>query len=156
MKKILALIIILFGILLGIVFAKNYLSENNSPFSKTATIAINEQKIKLDIADTAEKKEIGLSNKENIPNDRGMLFTFDKPDYYSFWMKNMKFPIDIIFIRDGAIVTIFENVNPPASSEQNAPIYQPKSPADTVLEINAGLSSKYGFGEGDKVKIEGL
>lgn len=156
MKKIFALIIILFGILLGIVVAQNYLSKNNSPFSKTGTIAINEQKIKLDIADTDEKKEIGLSNKENIPNDRGMLFTFDKPDYYSFWMKNMKFPIDIIFIKDGTIVTIFENVNPPASSEQSTPIYQPKSPADMVLEINAGLSSKYGFKEGSKVKLENL
>jgi len=156
MKKILALVIILFGILLGIVVARNYLGENNSFFTNTPVATINDQEFKLDVADTDTEKENGLSNRSDLPQDRGMLFIFDKPDYYSFWMKNMKFPIDIIFIRDGAIVTIYSNLEHPTPTEQNPPIYQPKSPANMVLEINAGLSSKYGFKEGDKIELENL
>ncbi|MEX2013076.1 MAG: DUF192 domain-containing protein [Candidatus Levyibacteriota bacterium] len=153
MKKIFALVIILLGILLGIVVARNYLNGGNSLFPSSQTATINDHKFKLDVASTDIEKENGLSNKTDLPADQGMLFIFDKPDYYSFWMKNMKFPIDIIFIRDGTVVTIYNDVAPPAPSEQNPLIYQPKSPADMVLEINAGLSSKYGFKEGDKIKL---
>ena len=82
-----------------------------------------------------------------------MLFPFEKPGYYSFWMKNMKFPIDIIFIKSGKIVTIHKDVMPPKNLTDALPIYNPKEPADTVLEINAGLSEDYKFKEGDEVKL---
>lgn len=154
MKKVVVLIIILFGVLLGIAIAQNYLQSNNSFFTKSPTQTIGDKTLKLDIAKTNEEREIGLTNKNSLADDRGMLFIFEKPDYYSFWMKNMKFPIDIIFIRGDTIVTIYTDVQPPISSDQSIPIYQPKSPADSVLEINAGLSKKYNFKEGDKVKNE--
>ncbi|MEX2007690.1 MAG: DUF192 domain-containing protein [Candidatus Levyibacteriota bacterium] len=155
MKKVLALVILLFAILLGILLAQNYLKNNSFNFGKTSTATIDDHKFKLNVARSAEEKEVGLSEMKELPEDQGMLFIFDKPDYYSFWMKNMKFPIDIIFINGDTIVTINENLKPPTDN-QNASIFQPKSPANYVLEINAGLSSKYGLEEGDKVKIEGL
>ena len=85
-----------------------------------------------------------------------MLFPFEKADYYSFWMKNMKFPIDIIYINKNHIVTIHQNIKPPKTKEESLPIYKPEDPSDTVLEINAGLSEKYKFKKGDTVKTENL
>jgi uncharacterized membrane protein (UPF0127 family) len=66
----------------------------------------------------------------------------------------MKFPLDIIFIRDKKIVDMVQNLQAPKSATENPQIYNPKAPADAVLEINAGLSSKYGFKEGDSVTIK--
>src|SRR3989344_7453771 len=80
---------------------------------KSPTAKINNYAFKLYIARTAEDKEIGLSKYKNLAKDVGMLFPFEKPDYYSFWMKQMKFPIYIIYIKDGTIVTIYKNVSPP-------------------------------------------
>ena len=81
-----------------------------------------------------------------------MLFLYDTPDYYQFWMKGMAFPLDIIFIRDSTIVTIARNVPPPIGDSE-LPRYGPDEPADKVLEINAGLCDKYGIQEGDTVDI---
>ena len=67
-------------------------------------------------------------------------------------MRNMEFPIDILFISDGKIVTLYKNVKPPIS-EQNLQLYSPSAPIDNVVEINAGLSDQYGFKEGDPVTI---
>jgi uncharacterized membrane protein (UPF0127 family) len=81
-----------------------------------------------------------------------MLFLFDPKETPSFWMKDMLFPIDIIFINDGTVVTVYKNVQPPIDG-QNLPLYKPNQPIDDVLEINAGLSEQYGIKEGDSVKI---
>ena len=80
---------------------------------KSPTAKINNHEFKLQIAKTAREKEVGLSKYEKLSKDIGMLFPFEKPDYYSFWMKQMKFSIDIIYIKDGKIVTIYKNVTPP-------------------------------------------
>ena len=68
-------------------------------------------------------------------------------------MHEMRFPLDIIFIRQNTIVAIFENLPYPKSKEETLPVYKPEKPADSVLEINGGLSKKYGFKAGDHVNI---
>ena len=117
-----------------------------------ATAQIHGKVFKLDIAASPRAREIGLSQTDSLPEDRGMLFLFDKPDYYPFWMKGMKFPLDILFIRDSTIVSIKRNLQPP-TSEGNPPSYAPEQPADRVLEINAGLCDKYNINVGDVVRI---
>ena len=67
----------------------------------------------------------------------------------------MKLPIDIIYINNDQIVTIQSNVLPP-KEEESPIVYIPTEPSDKVLEINAGLSEKYGFKKGDVVKIKNL
>lgn len=149
MKKVLILLAGLFIILLAVLIGQSYLK-------KTPTATIDDHKFKLMIAKTGKEKEIGLSETKNLPQDQGMLFPFDSPGYYSFWMKNMKFPIDIIFIKDNAIITIYKDVSPPKTSNESLPVYSPQSPADSVLEINASKSSQYDFKQGDTVKYENL
>ena len=117
------------------------------------TATIDGVKFNLDIARTQSQQEKGLAIYNSLPKNKGMLFPFPKPDYYAFWMKDMKFPIDIIYIRQSRIVTIFSDVLNPASPSAPLPILRPNAPSDTVLEINAGLSNKYGFKKGDFVQL---
>src|SRR3989338_9896472 len=148
MNKILAAFLILAIFLIGLGV---WQSSTKSPTAK-----INNHEFKLQIAKTAREKEIGLSKYENLSKDIGMLFPFEKADYYSFWMKQMKFPIDIIYIKDGKIITIYKNVSPPKKATEGLLIYKPKIPSSMVLEINAGLSSKYNLKEGDKISINNI
>lgn len=152
MKKILIFIAILLAIVVVGLIAQNHFKTR----SKTPTATINNHTFKLELAKTQKEKEIGLSNKKSLGKDAGMLFLFEKPDYYSFWMRNMRFSIDIIYIKDNRIVTIHKNVKPPKDANENLLVYNSSQPADKVLEIDAGLSEKYNFKEGDIVKLKGL
>lgn len=119
------------------------------------TADIKGQSIKLEIADSPEERQKGLSKRESLPQDTGMVFIFDKDDTYSFWMKDMQFPIDIIFLKDTKVVSVFHEV--PAfvgqgdAKTQNMTLYAPKTPANRVLELNAGQAKKYGLKEGDTI-----
>lgn len=156
MKKVLLLFALLLIIIGGLVLIQNYLKEGDvSFFKKTPIVTINNRKFKVAIASSQQEKEIGLSKTKSISENQGMIFLFEKPDYYSFWMKNMKFSIDIIYINNDTIVTIKNNV-PLIKDKENPTIYSPTQPADKVLEIQAGLSEKYKFRNGDKVIYENL
>lgn len=103
----------------------------------------------LYLADTAEKRIKGLSNVVSLKKNEGMLFLFDKPDYYSFWMKNMHFPIDLIFVKDKTTVDIFANIRPESYSKS----FITKEPANRVIELNAGEVEKLGLSVGDEVLL---
>lgn len=122
---------------------------------KSPTAKINNRTFKLYIAKSDKDKQVGLSKYKKIESTQGMVFAFPKASYYPFWMKEMKFPIDIIYINDGKIVTIYKNV-PIPKNNLNPPVYNSTAPADTVLEVNAGLSQKYNFKEGDRVNFSNI
>lgn len=123
---------------------------------QTPTTTINGQTFRLTVAADEKEKEVGLSNRTSLPNDMGMIFPFEEEGFHSFWMKGMKFPIDIIFIRDSRIVDILAQVKPPKSSSESLTVYKPKELADAVLEMNSGLSKKYQFKAGDLVTIKSM
>jgi uncharacterized membrane protein (UPF0127 family) len=148
-----ALIIILLLISFGV--SKVFFGKG-LPFQKQTTAEINNHIFKLTIAKSTKEKEIGLSGKKDLPKDQGMLFPFDKEGFYGFWMKNMQFPIDIIYIKKGKIITIFENVKPPKEAKGKLIVYQSTEPADSVLEIKAGLVKKYQIKVGNEVKYENI
>jgi uncharacterized protein len=157
MKKVL-LVFALFLIVVGaLYFTQNYIKGGGIlvPLKGTLTVTIDNHVFKVAKAASQKEREIGLSETKSISQDQGMLFLFDKPDYYPFWMKNMEFSIDIIYISNDTIVTIKENAQPPKNKE-NSIIYTPAKPSDKVLEIQSGLSKKYNFKNGDKVKYENL
>jgi uncharacterized membrane protein (UPF0127 family) len=122
---------------------------NLSP--KTPKAEINGQVFNLYLAETSKDQEIGLAKYNHLEQDQGMLFLFNKSDFYSFWMKDMKFPIDIIFIQDEKIVDVFNKV--PVAPNENLPVYKTVTKANKVLEINAGLANKYGIKIGSEIKI---
>ena len=145
MKKILYIVSILIVVLIGWFVL-------SSTIKKGPTARINNRTFNLYIAKSDKDRQIGLSKYNKIADNWGMVFQFGKADYYPFWMKEMKFPIDIIYVKDGKIVTIHQNVNPPQEN-QGLTIYNPESPADTVIEVNAGLSKKYNLKTGDRVSL---
>lgn len=118
------------------------------------TVTMKEQTFKVEVADTPEEQENGLSRKKSLPEDQGMLFIFDSPTTPAFWMKEMQFPIDIIFIADTTVTTIHENVQPPETETSPLRLYKPTAPSDKVLELNAGKVAELGLQVGDTIQIE--
>jgi uncharacterized protein len=114
------------------------------------TIYINDLAIPVTIADDPVERRQGLSNVKSLPSKEGKLFIFEKSDYYGFWMKEMLFPIDIIWIDETMkIVHIEENVLP--SSYPTS--YNPPVQARFVLELNAFFVDTFRLNIGDRVTI---
>lgn len=137
---------------LPIVFLFAACRPTTSVNSSQVIVSVNGHNYLAQIAKTDQERERGLSDRESLGAGQGMLFVFDKPDAYGFWMKDMKFPLDIIWINGNTVVDIKSNLPPEGHSP--ALIYKPQAPADYVLEINQGEVEKNGFKIGDKVEIK--
>lgn len=112
------------------------------------TIKIGGATIQAEFADTSEERARGLSGREKLGENEGMLFVFEGPSRHGIWMKNMKFAIDIIWISpDKKIADIAESVSPDTYPR----VFRPRKPALYVLEIKAGLFAKTGARVGDLV-----
>lgn len=111
----------------------------------TSVIKSPRGEIRVFVAKTPESREHGLSGYPALEPDQGMLFIFPVVSTYSFWMKDMNFPIDIIWITsDLKIVEISENVTP----ESYPKTFSPSGPVQFVLEVGAGEAEKHGFEPG--------
>lgn len=113
-------------------------------------------KLKVEIADTQAKRSKGLSDRQSLASDEGMLFVFPQPSKYSFWMKSVKFPLDFIWIRGSTVVDLLPNVSSPApgQTDESLPIYQPNTEVDKALEVPSGTIQRLNIKIGDSIKIE--
>ena len=103
-----------------------------------------------EVADTADQRYTGLSEHDSLGEDEGMLFVFEREGERSFVMRDMAFPIDMIFIgADGRITTIHE-----APTEDGSDLTSYRGEAKWVLEVNYGYTAEHGIEEGDHVEIE--
>lgn len=128
------------------------LSKNSeSEFYKSQTsVFIGGMTIKIEIADTEALREKGLSGHRPLKENEGMLFVFEKPDIYSFWMKDMLFPIDILWLdSEKEIVYIKKDAQPLSYPEA----FSSNLPAFYVLELSSGFSDRYNLKIGDKVSF---
>jgi uncharacterized protein len=88
-----------------------------------------------------EDRAMGLMFRPSLPKDRGMLFIFERSDFHSIWMKNCKFPIDIVWLdEDKKVVHVAESV-PPCKADP-CPVYNPLRRAAYVVELNAGQARR--------------
>jgi hypothetical protein len=116
------------------------------------TVLMPKGALEVEVADTYASRELGLSGRDKMGDDEGMLFIFEEPGRYGFWMKDMKFPLDMVWInQNGIVVNVERNVTPESYKEKKTYINQ--SDASYVLEINAGLAERFGLYIGSKVKI---
>ncbi len=115
-----------------------------------STITINGHSWQVALADEPKEQEQGLSGRTGLAADRGMLFIFPDSAQYGFWMKDMKFPLDIVWIKDNQVVGISEKLAP----ETYPSLFYPPAPVDKVLEINAGQVEKFNIKIGDVVKFK--
>lgn len=109
--------------------------------------------IMVELASNATSQSRGLSYRESLDEDRGMLFVYDKPMTQRFWMHEMNFPLDIIFINGDTVVQVAANVPYPQGGLPK--VITSSSKADKVLEINAGKAEEWGIVEGGKVALKG-
>ena len=117
---------------------------------ETGEVFINGTSIKTFVADDYCKLSLGLSGKKAIKDDEGMLFVFEKPGNYGFWMKDMKFPIDIIWIsKDFSVIGIEKNLKP----ETYPKIFGRDFISKYVLEVRSGFSDENEVKIGEPVKI---
>ncbi len=120
------------------------------------TIRVGDVAIQVEIADTPQTRAQGLSGRTDISAFHGMLFAFDKTDTTpGFWMKGMLISLDLIWIKNGAVVKIDKNVPPPGSSTPDSAlkVYVPGQPIDHVLEVAGGFSDANGITVGSKVDL---
>lgn len=121
----------------------------------TAQAMIGGTQIDLEVAKTPEQQTLGLMYRTFLPDDRGMLFVFDRPDFLGFWMKNCKISLDMIFLRDGVVRYI--EVNAPPCEADPCPTYGPTNVmVDQVIELRGGRSQELGVQLGDRISIEFL
>jgi uncharacterized protein len=146
-------LIIVFIVILVIFVGFAYLQFSRTPTPKS-TVAIDTHTFHVKVATTSAEQQQGLSGVKSLPQDQGMLFVFPTAQKYAFWMKEMKFPLDIIFMKDNKVVDFVENVPAPKNGETDLPIYQPANSANNVLEVNAGLVKKYDIKRNDTVTIK--
>jgi uncharacterized membrane protein (UPF0127 family) len=111
------------------------------------SVTIRNTDMYLEVVRDREKMEKGLGKRAGICEDCGMLFVFAKTGKYSFWMKDMQFPLDILWLLDGRIVKIEKNVQP-----SFAGVLVPSEEANAVLEVNASKSEELSLKIGDMVR----
>lgn len=104
-----------------------------------------------DMAETEADQRRGLGGREALDENMGMMFVFDQPGIYPFWMKDMKFAIDIIWLRGDQVVDL-ETLPPPAEGERPASRI-PREISDKVLEIRSGRAEELGIKVGSKVDL---
>lgn len=110
--------------------------------------------IQAEIADTPQKRALGLMYRESLKKDYGMLFVFSEPQAWTFWMKNTKIPLDLIWM-DGKkrVVYIERNVPICTRTDESCPQYRPNDDAMFVLEIAGGTADNYKIEKGAKLQF---
>ena len=104
--------------------------------------------LKVELADTPAKSEMGLMYRASMPKDHGMIFDFRPSREIDMWMKNCLFPQDMLFLDEtGTIVAIALDARP--GSER---LISPGFPIASVLELNGGAVKEFGIKTGDKVQ----
>ena len=112
----------------------------------------------VEVADTPEERQQGLSDRPSLAKDRGMLFVYEIPYQYTFWMPRMHFPLDMIWIDGDCVVVDITRDAQPEDEEKirtDPTYYSPRQPALYVLEVNSGIAAASGIDPGDQVSFGG-
>ena len=138
--------------ILFFILSLNYVSRAHSQ-EVLKTVCVKDVCVQVEVVDSDAARQQGLMFRENLPGGQGMLFVFEDEGRYGFWMKNMKFPIDIIWVdKEETIVDTKPDLSPcPESCE----IFSPRDKALYALEVHAGFARRNKIEIGDKVNIDG-
>lgn len=117
-----------------------------------AQVKVSDQVIQLEVAQTPEQQATGLMYRDRLADDRGMLFSFNPARRVSFWMKNVRINLDMVFLRNGQVKDVANNV-PPCTAEP-CPTYGPNTAIDQVIELRGGRATELGIQVGDRLKVQ--
>jgi uncharacterized protein len=155
-KKTLIEVAVVFAILLVLILILNYFVDEQEETVIIINAQLAGQDIVLEIADDSFSRAIGLSGREDLQENHGMIFVYEyEVEGLSFWMKDTLIPLDMLFLnKDLEIVHIFENV--PICEEDPCPLYTYDGFALYVIELNAGWVGKHGVQEDDILELKAL
>ncbi len=149
MKKIkfIATLVLSFMIVIAI---NALIRDKDGPYPRKTKVIVSGITIYAEVADTPKKREAGLSGHLALAENEGMVFVFETPAKPKFWMKDMSFPIDIIWVSgSGEIISITERAEP----ESYPLTFSPPDPVKYVLEVPAGFAEKKEVKIGDMMVI---
>lgn len=151
MKK--AIPILLFIVFASIIVLKSI--SHSDAYTKLSSIGLKQVQLadatfNLFIADTDIERSNGLSGIKNMDLNEGVAFIFEKPGQKVFWMKDMLFPLDFVYIHKHRVVEVKENVLP--SSYPNTIVNQ--MPASIIIELNAGQVKLKNIKVGDVLELD--
>ncbi|NCD00640.1 DUF192 domain-containing protein [bacterium] len=149
MKKIKILKTTLFILLIFLVFLFLILNKKKT---EKQVISINNCIFNVDIAEDYKERYKGLSFREEINKNQGMLFVFNDKKIRTFVMRDMNFPIDIVFILDNQVVNFFKNCQP--EEKKNLTEYKSLNPVNLVLEVPSGTIDRCNIKDGDYINNE--
>ena len=135
-----------------LMISKEVRSQSNG--YRQINVSVNGLVLIADIAATDEQRTKGLSVKDSLAENEAMLFVFDNEGEHTFWMKNMKFPIDIIWIDADKTVDHIEHRLQPCRSDLLCPTYTPVDDSLYVLETVGGFAERHGIAKGTPVEFE--
>jgi len=122
------------------------------PSGNKVVVEISGVKIYVEVADNQVKKYEGLMFRDSLGQNDGMIFPFSEDGNYSFWMSNVKLPLDLIWINnEKTVVDITENAQP---CKVECPYIISREPAKYVVEVNGGFANRNGIRIGDKASFE--
>jgi uncharacterized protein len=141
----------------GLSFYQNAWGEQQDsyPGKRLASIATPlGSLIFAEVADTPDKRALGLMHRTSLAPDQGMLFQFPELGYWTFWMKNTKIPLDILWLDNtGTIIHIESDVPICTRTDDHCPRYYSHKKSWQVLELKAGMAEKLNLTPGDQLKI---
>jgi uncharacterized protein len=119
-----------------------------------AEVEIAQRKIALEVAVTPQQQQIGLMYRDRLEDDRGMLFVFTPPRRVSFWMKNVRISLDMVFLYQGEVKGIAANTPPCPPEAPQCPSYGPVTTIDQVIELRGGRAAELGLKVGDRLQVK--
>jgi uncharacterized membrane protein (UPF0127 family) len=147
--------ILIIGVGLGFYYSIPHNAPTPSSMSQPTTIhnvIIGTTTVAVEVADTEASREQGLSDRAGLAQNSGMLFVFDTPGNPGFWMKDMEFSLDMLFIdTNGTIVTLDQNLSPDSYHQNPPQVFYPASAIQYVLEVPAGFAAAHGIVQGQTV-----
>jgi uncharacterized membrane protein (UPF0127 family) len=118
----------------------------------TVTFSLKGQTIRLLVADTPARQNLGLGKRDNLNGYDGMLFTFPEAKQYGFVMREMRFPLDIVWFNKGKVVDIAPNLPiEPGVAETDLRVYYPRDVANAVIEFPAGWAAQHSLTIGEEL-----
>jgi hypothetical protein len=136
---------------LGILYVQSRVQPDSGVNLLGKSVELAGQTVTVSVADTPALREQGLSGRTSLAENEGMLFVFDEDGMYTFWMKDMLIPIDIVWLdEDGTVVTVAPQVSPGSFPE----VFSPTRLARYALELPAGWTSAHFVSVGDKIRLQ--
>ena len=119
----------------------------------TKIIKVGNKQITVEVARTDTERSVGLSGRNSLEANSGMIFVFNPSAKPNFWMKDTLIPLDMIWISQGKVIGITKNVQPqPGAPDHQLTLYPAPSEVDYVLEVNGGFSDYNSIKVGDRVE----